>query len=109
MGPVYPDLYQAVSKYKDNVVSDYIYQNNWAALPHIRGKIVREQIDSSEKKLIDRVFADYGKFHAYQLSAITHEKGSPWERIYRPGEKHLTISDRDIKDYFVGLVGQYQH
>jgi uncharacterized phage-associated protein len=103
-GPVYPDLYDALKKSGNRTVSELICENNWAAVPKIRGTVVSANLDKNEGRLVDTVWKDYGAFEAFQLSALTHEKGSPWARVFKPGIKHIVIPDSLIKEYFLELT-----
>lgn len=103
-GPVYPALYDALKGYGASAVSSLIHANNWASDPRVRGDVIRASLADDEVELINTVWRDYGSFHAFQLSALTHEDDSPWARTYRPGAKHLKIPDEAIKEYFVGLT-----
>lgn len=102
-GPVYPDLYGALKKHGAGPVDGLIHQNNWAFLEHIRGSVVKEQMTEIEVALIDKVWDEYGEIEAFRLSAITHEEGSAWQRVYKPGVKHIRIPNELIKDQFIAL------
>jgi uncharacterized phage-associated protein len=58
--------------------------------------------DSQTRGLLDRVWEVYKDHSAYQLSALTHETGSPWAKAYsaNPGVRNLTIDDDDIRAFF---------
>jgi len=103
-GPVYPELYDAVKRFGSGSIEGDICENNWAFMPHIRGNRVDADLNEREAALVDRVWKDYGEFDGFQLSALTHEDGSPWEAVYRPGVKNILIPDDLIKEYFVGVT-----
>jgi uncharacterized phage-associated protein len=103
-GPVYPDLYDALKKFGAGSIPGPIHQNNWASLDHIKGGVVREKMTDVETALIDRVWDVYGHMEAFKLSAITHEDGSAWQRVYKPGKKHIKIPNELIKEQFVELT-----
>lgn len=103
-GPVYPDLYDALKRYGARPVRELIHTNNWAAMPHVRGDVVREQMADVETELIDVIYDTYGKVEAFRLSAFTHAEGSPWALVYRPGVRGLEIPAQLIRDYYRGLV-----
>jgi uncharacterized phage-associated protein len=103
-GPVYPDLYDALRKYGSKPVTDFIHLNNWATHGHVRGPVVGAQLSDIECALLDTVWRDYGSMEAFQLSAITHEKGSAWDRVYKPGVRHTAVPDDYTKEQFVGLT-----
>lgn len=102
--PVYPALYDALKMFGTSPVIGPICRNNWASDERARGEPVWADISLAERRLIDTVWKDLGRFEAFQLSALTHKDNSPWAAIYRPGAKHLTIPDHLIKEYFLGLT-----
>ena len=103
-GPVFPVLYDALKRYGARPVGEMVRQNNWASADHIRGDVVQETFTDDEREIIEGVYETYGNFHAYQLSALTHEDGSPWERTYKPGRKNLVIPNSMIQEYFTALA-----
>jgi len=48
-------------------------------------------------EILDRVWMQYSRFTATQLSSMSHEPGGPWDKT-APNEN---ISDELIKQYFV--------
>lgn len=39
-------------------------------------------LDANTEKFLNDIFDYYSQFHAYKLSDLTHEKGSPWDVIW---------------------------
>lgn len=61
----------------------------------------------SESAVIDRVWENYREFQAFQLSALTHADGSPWQRTYDNGQgKNGFINTDLIWDYFADLAAR---
>ena len=111
-GPVFPQLYDAVKRYGSGPVVGPIRENNWASYDHVRGEHVTANLSPDERGLMAKVLKTYGKFQGFQLSALTHEAGSPWEQVYVPGKRSIRIPDSLIKQYFDkvvtgGNVGQH--
>lgn len=101
-GPVYPSLYSALRRYGTQPVTQQI---TYADFDRSRASIsgpAAAPLSDEERSLIDRVFETYGHFHAFQLSALTHAEGSPWQRV---GVQNAVIPDALIRDYFV-MVGR---
>ena len=103
-GPVYPSLYDATKKYGPREVTELLRRNNWASAVHIRGDVVRAELDDEASNLIDAVYASYGDLEAFQLSALTHNDGTPWSEIYDPGVRGLTIPNQLIEAHFRDLA-----
>lgn len=85
-GPVYRSLYDALKRYGSGEVSELIHQNNWAASERVRGPVVREHFSKQDRRILDKVFQEYGDLEAFQLSALTHDEGTPWTETYVPGQ-----------------------
>lgn len=107
-GPVYRDLREALSKYgRDDVTREIVYHDSKFGLflAENSNKPAVAALSGPETEVIDRVFKDYGKFHAFQLSALTHQDGSPWDTVYANGKgRNKEIEPNLIKDYFIDLA-----
>ena len=106
-GPVYRELSGALRRYGRESVTREI--RNGEYMP---GMFMDDpeatavgNLTQDEKVLIGLVYKKYGKFHAYQLSALTHKGGTPWKLIYGEGEgRNQTIHSNLIRDHFVELA-----
>lgn len=76
-------------------------------------KITVPSIEAGEeheraRKIIRRVWDAYGKFSGVQLSAMTHEENTPWDKITlsKSGKRFTgkTIPTQTIKNYFKKLI-----
>lgn len=91
-GPVIPELYHAIKKYKSSPV-----------------KLVapctaeRTELDENDTKLIEIVFQKYGKLTGMQLSRLTHAKGSPWSKTWT-GDFGCDISNDLIEEHYRELL-----
>lgn len=105
-GPVYPELYEVLKKYGRAAVTDYVkdMQSFWVELWNSGSSDeIKINLDTVDKQIIERVFDQYGSFPAYQLSAITHETGTPWSQTYERSRSR-PISDETIKAHFKKLA-----
>jgi uncharacterized phage-associated protein len=63
-------------------------------------------LDAETSHFLDSIFDYYARFHAYRLSELTHEHGSPWDLIWREAETRavpgMIIPDTLICDWFRG-------
>jgi uncharacterized phage-associated protein len=68
--------------------------------------------DATTSKFLDDVFDYYSQFDAFQLSDLTHEKGSPWEVVWSTAEKRavpgMFIPDELISAWFKERRGVYR-
>ena len=75
-GPVIPSLYYQLRSYQSQPINDYIQQlieNN---------EVVVYMIPDADEicwEYLDEVVDEFGKRTAYELSEITHTKGSSWD------------------------------
>jgi uncharacterized phage-associated protein len=93
-GPVYPEIYnefrgsgsQPISRTAKNPFSGTDYETTLTA---------------DEQSILDRVVSAYGKIHAFELSARTHQHDTPWDQVYQSGGgKFLPIGNDLIKTHF---------
>jgi len=106
-GPVYKELRRAVRHYGRAGVARPIANADF--MPGSFADDPEEPAVASltpqEKSVIDRVFRDYHAFHAFQLSALTHQDGTPWTKIYDQGRgKFDEIPAPMIREHFVELA-----
>lgn len=109
-GPVYRDLWQALKAYGRRPVTREIRKGEYlpemlddqtAALP------ARAQLDPDERAIIDSVYRNYGSFHAFKLSALTHEPDTPWTHVYADGGgRFREIAPDQIRQYFLDLASR---
>ena len=75
---------------------------------------VSSRLSSEDERFVEVIFDNYAKYRAAQLSDMTHEKDSPWDRVWNSkqtiGRLGLRIKNEDIRDYFAKLkVGDTLH
>lgn len=109
-GPVYRDLWEALKAYGRRPVTREIRKGEYlpemlddqiAALP------ARAQLDDDERAIIDSVYRNYGSFHAFKLSALTHEPDTPWTHVYADGDgRFRKITSDQIRQYFLDLASR---
>ena len=110
-GPVYKELYDALRRFGSGPVTSEIRAGEFGVGmfldPPEADEIVRARLSDRERAVIDRVFSDYGKFHAFQLSALTHQDGTPWDQIYNRGDGRMSpIDNGRVKRRFIELANR---
>ena len=108
-GPVYRELYSALSRYgRGPVVREVVNSETMLGAFDVgpeADKVAVADLTEAELAVITRVYRDYSKFHAYQLSALTHRENTPWTQVYDRGNgKFEDIPDGLIKEHFVALA-----
>lgn len=104
--------------WRDGPVVRALYEN----LPHSGDKPIQDRatkfdprtgecyvasysLHEEEKEFIRQIFEAYGYLHALRLSDITHESGSPWDKLWNDarGVSHpgMTITDASIREHFL--------
>lgn len=94
-GPVIPDVYWAFSRFGRSPVAEPA-KNEF-------GLAYEAELDEVDERIIRAVVAQYGKLHAFVLSDMTHQPGTPWQKSFKPGFRAVIGSD-DIGQYFKGLA-----
>lgn len=68
---------------------------------------VEVNIQDKHKDFIQKIYITYRNYDAWTLSNITHEKGSPWDRVWNStkpiGRLALRIDNNEIRSHFSEL------
>ncbi len=105
-GPVERKLYDSLKKYGSGLVTQFIKWGDDTPLNDAEEfPFAFEQMNEFECELLAYIYDAYGKFHAFQLSALTHLDGTPWQRAYIRGQNR-PIDNKAIEDYFARLAVQ---
>lgn len=91
-GPVYPLVYRAAPRAGVTINGPICDPRTKVAF--------RENFDQNEVATMTEVVGGYGRMHAFLLSRLTHEKGSPWDRAYHELGPYADIPDAWIEQYF---------
>jgi len=103
-GPVVRKLYSALRKCGADPVTSPIKWGDDTPFPYDDlEEEATEPLTDQERQVIDRVWQFYGRFPAYKLSALTHERGTPWTMTYEHG-RNRPVSNNAIQEYFVRLA-----
>lgn len=88
-GPVIPDLYRATKRFGQNPIGlEYVGDPNHPV------------VDAETKAFLESVFSGYGDMSGVALSSLTHQSGTPWQKVYKEGVCNLEIPDHMIKDHY---------
>lgn len=89
-GPVIPNLYRAIKQYGGNQISTLIQL--------LQGEI--STLTDEQAKIIKFTYQRYGHLTGVQLSALTHEIGTPWHEFFNPVTWGRKIPDAIIKTHY---------
>ncbi len=90
-GPVIPDVYHSVKRYGAKPVKRRI------------GYVSPENFDNEEMHILNEVYDAYGHWTGFQLSAHTHQPGTPWYETKRkqPLGRSEVIPRDVIQEHYV--------
>jgi uncharacterized phage-associated protein len=106
-GPVIPSLYHAFKSNGSNPITgracdfavddDLVFRAEEPEVP---------PTDVATRQLIDNVWQAYKDFSGVQLSNMTHEPDSPWDKMWKSaaGKKSIEIPDAMMAEYFSTLL-----
>lgn len=94
-GPVFPDLYHALKSSRANPVS-YVP----SPTDGFGGAPVR--VSAEEASLLRSVYNAYKGLNGVQLSSLTHQPNTPWDKAWRAG-RNSAIQNEVIKAHFIEL------
>jgi uncharacterized phage-associated protein len=108
-GPVYKDLFDALRRYGSSPVTREIRAGDFGIGMFLEGSEAEEVMSAplvqAERDVIERVYRDYGHFHAFNLSALTHQPGTPWAQVYREGAgRFQPIDNERVRSHFIDLA-----
>jgi uncharacterized phage-associated protein len=98
-GPVVRKLYDALRRFGTKPIAKEIRWGDDTPFPSDDGDVAIADLLPQEIRLIDEIWKKYRGFEAFQLSALTHERGSPWQMVFEP-RKNKIIPSNLIWDYF---------
>lgn len=94
-GPVFPDLYHAIKRYRAAPVADV--PRNGVEL------FGEEQVSEDEQSLIAAVYEAYKGLNGVQLSALTHQPGTPWDMAWKAPGRNTKIPNDAIQRHYQSL------
>lgn len=90
-GPVIPDLYHAIKAQRDKPVIK-VSTNGL------------EPLTDGEADFINSIYNAYENLDGIQLSNLTHQDGTPWQKVYEPNMSNILISDDMIQNHYASLL-----
>ncbi|MBP2295175.1 Panacea domain-containing protein [Azospirillum rugosum] len=104
-GPVIRVIYEQFSKFGSKPIQDRAMSLDLETESY---QITSYDISEGDKSFIINVFQAYSTLHAFELSNITHEKNSPWDKIWNNKDGSvrfgMTISNDEIREYFLTVT-----
>lgn len=101
-GPVIRVVYDAFKSSGENPITDRAMRFDVTKAAFVEAN---EDIDTEAAELLESALKYYSRFHAFELSELTHEQGSPWHKIWNQSADSISlgmkIPDELIKAYFL--------
>jgi uncharacterized phage-associated protein len=105
-GPVFPNLYRALSGFGGRPIRQPQRQSPFESPPDV------DENDDDAHNLLNWIWARYGGFTGVQLSDLTHEPRSPWRTVAQQHNfrisKNFAIPDDLIRQWFRTTEAQRQ-
>jgi uncharacterized phage-associated protein len=106
-GPVIRPVYDQFKRFGNRSIGGYA-QHPFPPIGGTEAPRIEANFDPLETELLDRVWDVYGKLTGFQLSDMTHELGTPWQKVHGSRGKNALIEDSIISEYFSELARQNQ-
>lgn len=101
-GPVIPDLYHKVKHYGRKAIVAPVDNNG------VMGDEANPSPNVNSLALLERIWDVYGKHDGVQLSALTHQTGTPWDTTWKNGGSNhyagCLISNDAIKAHYKSKI-----
>jgi uncharacterized phage-associated protein len=92
-GPVYPEVYSAFKRFGSSPISSL-------AVSKSTGQTYQADLDEDDRDLIGAVVDAYGGMHAFQLSNIMHQPGTPWTETFNSSGAYSVIPEELIRKHY---------
>ena len=103
-GPVIPSLYQRFKHFGNQSIDELAEDFDF---PY------EAQYSGDESDIIGAVWDKYGDMNGMQLSALTHDRGTPWDQVWNDEggskRKNAIIANEKIKTYYEKLIENATH
>jgi uncharacterized phage-associated protein len=104
-GPVIPSLYHALKEYGNGPVKKKLTSFDQDADPFdLSCSEVPSPTDPQLRGFLQSVWERYGRFTGFQLSALTHQSGTPWQKTWdllgAKYSKGIDIPESDIINHY---------
>lgn len=76
-GPVFPEIYRTFRRFG----SGPILEKGQTGF----GQVAEATLSPAQQQIVKSVVSGYAHMHAFTLSNITHQPGTPWSRTYNNG------------------------
>ena len=104
-GPVIDSLYHEFKHFKKAPISGRSEEVDFDTWDTINPRIPDE--DKNTRLILNKVWAAYRRFTAWNLRNMTHEVGGPWHKVYRENVDSIRLEDEDIREHYSKRIASY--
>ena len=102
-GPVYRELWEALKRHGVQPIRQKLTKSDKDSFS-LSMEPAEGNFHEREIEFINKVFDSFGRFEAFQLSALTHKEGTPWHKVYHEQNTwNSRIPDDLIKKYYLDI------
>jgi len=108
-GPVIPSIYHQFKAVGNGPIDDLSPELGNVGGLKFASKAKLDNFPATEerqhaKEIVAKVLEIYGRYSAARLSNATHQTGTPWQQVYKDGERKIAIPNELIRTYFKGIA-----
>ncbi|MBC6403447.1 MAG: DUF4065 domain-containing protein [Hyphomonadaceae bacterium] len=108
-GPVFTGLREYIKMAGSSPIKRQIRENDRDPRAFLGyrnpGRVISAHLGDYEEKVMDRVWAKYGRMNAFRLTHLTHLPETPWSKVYNNGwGRNELIPDDVTKEYYKKLA-----
>ena len=104
-GPVIDSLYHEFKHFKKAPITGRSEEIDWDTWDTIYPRIPSD--DAETRLILNKVWAAYRRFGAWDLRNMTHEQGGPWHKVFKEGVDSIPLDDEDIRDHYSKRIASY--
>ena len=105
-GPVNRVVYEQIKQFGARPIVGRLNSFDPVVCKYVEAK---SSVPDMTGQFLNHIFDYYSQFHAFTLSDLTHERGSPWDAIWQKAEREavpgMIIPNHLILEWFRGTGG----
>jgi uncharacterized phage-associated protein len=106
-GPVAPHVYYAFKDKGSEAITKPCMIFDPAVANFLEAELITPRVPDSWNSFFVKIWDIYGGLSAFQLSQMTHQEGTPWQKVWSSGgseRRGAVIPDEEIRKYFLSKV-----
>ena len=95
-GPVIPELYGVIKRFRSMAVDIELVD-----------LYSEHEVSQEDREFLASMWQSYKHLSGRELSALTHQPGSPWDQVYIKDQYNLVIPNEIIKNYYLTKIEKW--